>query len=465
MNKKTIIILIVILISILGGGAYWYYTQKPVSTTPTSEFPGESGLGGVTNGETATEDTYWRDSSFVPGSGTTLPRLYELHKATVAGVGFFETKDKKGFVTNTAVRYMERGLGHIYETQLSTYAESRIVNETRSQIGEALWGNGGKSVVVRFVDDSDDGAIKTRILNIGSSPVSFARGTSTESISTNFLKTEEVFLPDFIPFMATAEDSADKLFYLEGSSGTITTFKDTNVSKIFSSAFTEWLPQFPNQKLVTLTTKPSATVPGHLFFLNTGTKAVTKTLGNINGLTTLTSRDGKLVLYSETKSGDPELSVYNVSENTFHPLYLQTLPEKCVWSFKKTTLVYCAVPQTLPKASYPDQWYQGLVSFSDDLWEIDTKTFITKKILTPRTLGASVLDMTNLAVSSDDTFLIFINKTSGTPWVYSIVEPIPARVVTAPAVSETATDTIAETTAPRATAPQSVITSDMQKLK
>lgn len=434
MNRKTlIIILVTILLLLLAGGTYWYYTNKLVGTTPVSEFPGESGalVGGV--GTTPIETFPEDDVIFTPGSGATLPRLYELHKAPVAGVGFAETKDKKGFITNITARYIERGLGHIYETQLSTYSKSRIVNETRSRIGEALWGNNGKSVVVRFVDDKEGGTINTRVLNIGASTISFARGTSTESISTDFLKTEEVFLPDFIPFMAVAEDGADKLFYLEGGSGSITTYKNTGVSKIFSSAFTEWLPQFPNQKLVTLTTRPSATVPGHMFFLNTGTKAVTKILGNIKGLTTLTSRDGKIVLYSETKEGFPEISAYDVVKNEFHPLYMRTLPEKCVWSFKKPTLVYCAVPQALPNANYPDQWYQGLVSFSDELWEIDTKTFVTRKIMTPRTLGAPVLDMTGLAVSSDDSYLIFINKVSSTPWVYSLVEPAPITVATTPA--------------------------------
>ncbi|OIP66505.1 MAG: hypothetical protein COV32_02970 [Candidatus Yonathbacteria bacterium CG10_big_fil_rev_8_21_14_0_10_43_136] len=456
MNRKTLIIILVItLLLLLAGGTYWYYTNKLVGTTPVSEFPGESGAlvggGGPVPTETSPED----DSVFAPGSGATLPRLYELHKAPVAGVGFAETKDKKGFIANITARYIERGLGHIYETQLSTYSKSRIVNETRSRIGEALWGNNGKSVVVRFVDDKEGGTINTRVVNISVPTISFARGTSTEAISTSFLKTEEIFLPDFIPFMAISEDGADKLFYLEGGSGSTATYKDTSVSKIFNSAFTEWLPKFPNQKLVTLTTRPSATVPGHMFFLNTDTKAVTKILGGINGLTTLTSRDGKIVLYSEIKEGFPELSAYDVAKNEFRSLYLQTLPEKCVWSSKKTTLVYCAVPQALPNAIYPDQWYQGLVSFSDELWEIDTRTFVTRKIMTPRTLDAPVLDIIDLAVSSDDSYLIFINKVSSNPWVYSIIEPAPITVATPSA----------ETTTPSVEDTASFIAPDMQKLR
>ena len=461
MSRQNIIIITVLALSILGGGAYWYYLKKVPVVVPTGEFPGESGVRPGDKGVTPSETTPEDGAIFTPGTGATVPRLYELHKVPVAGAGFSETKDKKGFVSNVTARYIERGLGHIYETQLSTYIESRIVNETRSRTAEAIWGNNGKSVVARFVDDTEGGIIKTRIVNIGASTISFARGTSTEALSTGFLKTEEVYLPDSIPFMAVSEDSGDKLFYLDGGAGSTATFKNTSVSKVFTSAFTEWLPQFPNQKLVTLTTRPSATVPGHMFFLDPTTKAVTKILGNINGLTTLTSRDGKLVLYSETKVGVPELSAYDVSKKEFHSLYIQTLPEKCVWSAKKTSVAYCAVPQTLQSASYPDQWYQGLVSFSDELWEIDAKTFRARKIMTPKTLGAPVLDMINLALSSDDAYLIFMNKISGTPWIYSIVEPAPQRKVTAPVV---ATSTPATTTTVP-TSPQPVVTSDMQKLK
>lgn len=463
MSRQNIIILILLALSVFGGGAYyWYYVRGVSPVAPDGAFPGESGIrpgdtSVITQGETTPDD----GTIFTPGVGATLPRLYELHKAPVAGAGFSETKDKKGVIINTAVRYIERGLGHIYETQLSTYAETRIVNETRARLGEALWGNRGKSVVVRFIDDTEGGVIKTRIVNIGASTISFARGTSIEAVSTGFLKTEELYLPDSIPFMATSEDGVDKLFYLEGGTGSTATYKDTSISKVFTSAFTEWLPQFPNQKLVALTTRPSANVPGHLFFLNTGTKVVTKILGNINGLTTLVSHDGRLVLYSETKAFAPELSIYDLAKDEVHSLYLQTLPEKCVWGNKKISTIYCAVPQILPPASYPDQWYQGLVSFSDEVWEIDAKTLATRRIMTPKTLGAPVLDMINLTLSSDDAYLLFMNKISGTPWVYSIVEPAPQRKVVAPVV---ATSTPVATTT-MTTVPASVITSDMQKLK
>ena len=98
--------------------------------------------------------------------------------------------------------------------------------------------------------------------HFGTPTNSFNTATDTPTQS-GLIQTEEILLPDYIPFMAVAGDESDKLFYLENSAvsamGTTATFKNTSPSNIFKSSFTEWIPQFPNQKLVTLTTKPSNT--------------------------------------------------------------------------------------------------------------------------------------------------------------------------------------------------------------
>lgn len=456
MNRKTItIIALVIILILVGFGIYFFYFKKSASQIPAGgTFPGEGQPITSTPGMGAGEG---EGEAFVPGGTAPLPRLYELHKLPVAGVGFTETKDKKGTVTSIATRYVERGLGHIFETPLASYTESRIVDETRSRLSEALWGNNGKSVVVRYFDDNA-GTIKTQILNIGGITQP-RQGTSTEAVS-GFLNVEEISLPDYIPFMATAEDGADKLFYLENgdafAAGSVSNFKKIGTTGIFSSSFTEWLPQFPSQNLVTLTTKPSTNILGHLFFLDTKTKALTKVLSNINGLTTLTSHDGSSVLYAEIKNGLPELAVYNVSKKETRILAPQTLPEKCVWE-SKGIMVYCAVPQALPKAQYPDQWYQGLFSFSDDIWRIDTKTGAAEKLFTP----SSALDMTNLVLSSNDTYMLFMNKVTGTPWVFRVAAEVPTQT-SAPAVS---TPVVITPTTPAVTTPAAPVNAGMEKLR
>lgn len=416
MNKKTLISISFIVAILLVAGAYFYFTKNKVEKMdPNTPSFGTGGTGTTFPDSNVSGSTY--NSDFVPSSTAIFPRLYELRKAPVAGSGFFE--NGKGSTYTVSVRSVDRGLGHIFETPLSTYVEARIVNETRPRISEAYWGNGGKSVTMRYLDDPEENSIKTHIINLRG-----AFSLSTTS-SNEFLKTEDVILPDFIPFIAVSEDKSDKLFYLENNGasalGYVTNSKGIR-SKVFESTVTEWLPQFPNQKLVTLTTKPSANVPGYSYFLNTENKNVTKMLSGINGLTTLTSRDGKLILYSETRDGAPNLSLYDTVNKISYPLSIQTLPEKCVWSSKELFVAYCAVPQELTRANYPDQWYQGLVSFSDVLLKIDTRTKVSELVFNPGTLGAPSFDIINLSLSSDDSYLLFMNKGSGTPWVYRLVE-------------------------------------------
>jgi len=413
MIRKAIVAVVVV--AVVGVGVFYYFKKTTVVSTTTGGLFGAQTSTTTNKTDVLPEVATGTQPAFIPGSGQAIPRLYELHNTPVAGVTFVEMGSGKKYVVSA--RYIERAVGNIFDTDLSTYVESRIVNETRSRLSEALWGQNGKSVVIRSLVGS---VIKTSILNL-SNPTKALAPDGTK----NFMTVAEISLPDSIPFMATAEDGTNKLFYLQNGTsavGSITTFKNTSTSKSFTSLFKEWIPQFPNQNLVTLTTKASVNTPGFLFFLNTKTKALNKILGDINGLTTLTNQDGSMILYSETKDGLPKLSVYDIQNKEKRDLSIQTLAEKCVWGKKETSVVYCAVPRTIPEAFYPDQWYQGSVQFSDSLWKIDTKTTIAQEIATSQDFKFFKLDITNMGISSNDVYLLFINKTTDTPWVFRITE-------------------------------------------
>lgn len=473
MNRKQLIIIIVapVIAILLGFGVYYYFRATPVEEG-VGLFPGEGQLVGLDAGEGADEEV--NIPFFVPGTGMTPPRLYELHKVPVAGVGFMETglpsaviqpnktkMAKKPVVPaephTVNARYIERGLGHIYETPLATLVETRIVNETRPRIAEAFFGGNGKTVAVRYLEEEfEEEVIKTRILNLFS-------GSATTS---SFIKTEEVFLPDRIPFLAAAEDTTGKFFYLTRglttSSGFLTTSKGEDTA-VFDSSFTEWLPQFPNQNLVALASRPSSAVSGALFFLDTKTRALSRILDGLPGLTAKVSHDGKRVLYSTTREGKPELFVYDVEKKESTDLFVQTLPEKCAWSMKDLAVVYCAIPDSMDQATYPDQWYRGTISFSDSMWRINTgEPGFTddQKIFTPSEYRAGPLDIINPVLPSDDSYILFMNKLSSTPWVYRLAE-LP--VITP--VSAGATSTVPTT--PSTTTPVSLksTTEGMVKIK
>ena len=145
-------------------------------------------------------------------------------------------------------------------------------------------------------------------------------------------------------------------------------------------------------------------------------------------MTTLVSPDLTEALIGTSGDGSNIYLDSNlIKNNTTINLSLQTLPEKCVWSHTEKSTVYCAVPETIPEGIYPDNWYQGLVTFTDNLWKINTSTGISKVVvLFDRGYNKS-FDAINLQLSSDDSYLTFTNKSDLILWGYRLKYPITAR--------------------------------------
>jgi hypothetical protein len=125
------------------------------------------------------------------------------------------------------------------------------------------------------------------------------------------------------------------------------------------------------------------------------------------------SPNGKLILYGNS---GVSLSIYNTTTRDTNILSLNTLPEKCVWS-KTSENIYCAVPKIIESGLYPDSWYQGEVSFSDQFWKIDVLNGNTTLLLDPaREEGGGEIDGVKLALDGNENFLFFINKKDSFLW-------------------------------------------------
>ena len=105
------------------------------------------------------------------------------------------------------------------------------------------------------------------------------------------------------------------MFYLfnwkEGVVGTTAFSNGDNKKQIFDSKYTEWLTQWPNENTITITTKSASFVPGFMYIINPNNSSIglKRILGGIRGLTTLTSPNGKLVLYS---NDTVSLNIYDI---------------------------------------------------------------------------------------------------------------------------------------------------------
>ncbi len=429
-----VILALIILFAVLFG-AYWYsggLTNKNDNPSIVTSIKTLFGFGPSSNNST-NKNTFQTNSTNDINASTTLagdqqiPILRQITGEPVAGVGFTERlviststvatstatttlknapKPKVTKVNSYFIRYVERATGNIYETSTSTLINTRITNTTIPKVYEAYLADlAGNSYIYRTLIDGTD-VIKSEYETV--------KQTSSTS-------TENSLIPSPLPYKITSLDvnsTRDQIFYILDTNprGVVSKTNGASQKTILDTPLKEWLANWVNSKMVVITTKPSGNVPGYLYSIDPTTKDFNKLLGDINGLTALVSPNGKNILYSESAGSTIDLNILKTDINQTQRLFLQTLPEKCVWS-KDSNILYCAGSNNAPEALYPDSWYQGNVSFSDSFWKLNIKTGQSTLLANPQTLVGTSIDATNISLDSKEDALTFINKNDLTPWV------------------------------------------------
>ena len=322
--------------------------------------------------------------------------LQKISESPIAGAVIFNQG------STSITRYVERGTGHVYEKNLGEGASRRISNTTIPKIYEALWTSDGQNVVIRYLND-DTEAIRTFVAKFGKS-------TSTEAPPL-----EGVFLEESIKSLATL---GKKIIYAvaDQTSGRIFTVNPDGTKKtlLMSSPFGSWLVGGA-ASLGLIQSKPSAFAPSVVFTATLDGSKTTKLNGGAAGLSTLLNPLSTMALESQTGGGEVGLYIFDIKKSTLKKLPIATLAEKCTWSSAKKTLVYCAVPSYFPGGNYPDDWYQGSISFNDDIWSLDIETGETEVIFKPSSIGARA-DIVNILVDQRDHFLMFTSRDTNTLW-------------------------------------------------
>lgn len=396
---------------------------KTSKTTPGEEKPADvSGYTGDQNAGPNLNNKLRRVTNFTVAGYGIFNKERLLDSTTNTNINIdtatISTGNTKGEQTKTTtpkpqtefvptIRYVEKTLGNIYEAYADKLDEIKISSVIVPEIYESSFGNNANNVIMRYLKDDN----KTIETFLGTLPKEIVGTTITES---NEIASS--FLPENITDLSVSSDGT-KIFYLFNS-GDYVVGINANIggdkkSQVFTSPFTEWLSSYPNNKTITLTTKPSNNVPGYMYTINPDTKSFNKTMGGINGLTTLMSPDGKLVLYAD---GNLSLNIYNLNKKTSISVGARTLPEKCTWNNSSTTL-YCAVPKYLNSNNYPDSWYMGENSFNDEIWKIDATTGNGALITDPAQLpGGEQTDGIKVSVDPSEKYLFFINKSNYSLW-------------------------------------------------
>ena len=306
-----------------------------------------------------------------------------------------------------ALRFVQKATGHVYETLVENTNIAKITNTTIPRVQEAVFIPNTNSVILRYLDDKTK-AIQSFLGTIADHTI--GKDTGQTELKGTFLEENILDL--------SASPSNGKLFSLSefnnGTVGDVSTPGQNKTTQVFSSPFTEWKSQYINANTVVLTTKASSRVAGYAYVVNTDTKSFSKLIGGIAGLTTLVNPNKTKFVYGNTVGIAPAFTLFDQTKNSRLVLPTTTLPSKCVW--KDTDILYCGVPTYMPDGQYPDDWYQGLVSFSDKIWLIDTKNGTSTIISDPLDEVGQDIDVVSPKLDSAGDKLFFINKKDSSLW-------------------------------------------------
>ena len=297
------------------------------------------------------------------------------------------------------IRFMERGTGYIYDTDALGVGEKKLTGTAIVRALDGLFADNGASVVIRYIKN-DNQTVAT-----------FLGHVPTQEDDTVLGELKGDFLPDNVLDVVVAPDGKSIAYLLpsaDGSVGLSMKTDGTSKKQLFVSPFSEWLLDWNGGGMMA-TTKASAQVAGYVYSIQKS-GYFQKILGNVSGLTTKASPDGKNLLYSVTTNSKLGLYVFHTKDGSGVSLGLSTLPEKCVWAADNTT-AYCAVDESAPTGNLPDSWYQGVTHFSDSLWKIDTTSGTTTKMV-----DGGGMDAIKLSVDPTGKYLLFINKNDGGLW-------------------------------------------------
>lgn len=311
-----------------------------------------------------------------------------------------------------SARLVDKENGNIFDVILDSGDQYQVTNTTIPRVHEALITNNGKNVLLRYLKEDE--------LTIASFYGRIPEQKLGDDISEAPLP--GTLLEDDIEDVALSPDTTE--LYLQtaiggNSTGVIRNIDTKKQSVVWQNPYSEWVAQWVNKNLMILTTKASGYVPGFVYSLNTVSGLFEKVFGGIGGLTTNTSPDGTQILFSGA-GNQINTSFYNIKDRKAFDVSIDTLAEKCVW-LPTNISVLCAVPKYIPEGVFPDNWYQGLVSFDDSFWQIDSNRLLDdEEIFDPSDYTTEIIDAINLSISPDGKYLLFKNKLDDSLWIYTL---------------------------------------------
>lgn len=397
----TILAVLIVLLGVAGAVYFFFFYHAPatvvVGTSGGTTLP-SSGQASTTGQSSGTGVVPPTTNSPV----TVSPRLVEISSGPVVpGIVVVDTKTNiAGTSTVAVVRYIDRQSGNVYGYTTQNTTATRTSNKTVPGIQSAAWLPDGSRAFVRYLTGTDAATI------------------NTYALSENGLG--GFFLNQNLADIAVSSSSVLTLASgVNGSLGLLARSDGSNSTTVFSSPLSALRVSFAGKGQYLAFTKPSSLLAGDAFLVDS-TGRFSRIAGPLAGLVALASPSGKWVLVSSAGVGAMQMELVNTATGDVLPLPVATIADKCVWTLNESA-IYCGVPvNPLTNASYPDDWYQGAVSFADRIWKINVSGRYAELVLdfTKETKGS--LDATALALDPANTTLVFLNKNDGSLWSFQL---------------------------------------------
>ena len=406
MKRALIIVASIIFLLGIGFGIYMVFGPKD-PTLEADDGVVFEGAGDAPIAEDPTEGA----TGPVPAGEEIAPKLIRITENPVAlGMAIFAlpsqvvpnetgTGTPETLPGDVEIRYIDRASGNIYAYRYYDRTLERIANRTLPGIQEASWLSDGSLAYARFLSGADgEDRVETYALPVsGDGGYFLERGLSQASV----IGTTTLF---------TLMPSTG------GSVGTVSSADGTNSRTLFSSPMASLIVHLSNGPYMAHT-KASSALDGYAFSI-AANGAFTRMLGPARGLSILPSPSGAFVLYSYMEGRTLRLSILERATGEVTALPVATMSEKCTWT-SDSMVVYCGVPRAV-SGQLPDDWYQGVVSFTDRLWRIDVAGRVATLVIDPSTAGEATIDMTGLRTDGRNDILTFRNKIDGSLWAYDL---------------------------------------------
>tara|TARA_B100000508_G_C11464578_1_gene280948 strand:+ start:6168 stop:7364 length:1197 start_codon:yes stop_codon:yes gene_type:complete len=298
------------------------------------------------------------------------------------------------------VYYVESGTGHVFSINTETGEESRVSSKTIPLSRKAAITPNGQYVIIQ----SGSGAGReTFIVNIGDDS-NTQTVTLTEKIVDFVATTDNTFL-----YSAQTNDSTIVKHYYPIS--------DTSET-VFTTPFREATIRWGSAASDTHYIYPKTTSQLEGFVYAAGNGKLNRIPVDGYGLSAYATND--YVLYSKQTLGQYKTHVYNQATGDTSTLSFTVIPEKCTAATFSNEYIICASEgiNVTYDINIPDNWYKGVVTYSDNIWQINTAVGGASLLLNTIQESGRQLDMVDLRMIGNNANIYFLNKNDQTLWLF-----------------------------------------------